>query len=252
MKDERYAVFLDIDSTFYCDGKIPERNITALRLAREKGHLIFLNTARAWGIIPPFLYDSVPFDGAVCGIGTDLRLHGEQIYHHFLPHSEVKKIAEILFDGDREICLEGETTGIWIRPSERRIADTVLSSLDMLDGEYSDLKISKIYASGGLTDDEKKIFSEKYKIYCHESYDEFCPKGFSKSGGMMRMLDYIGIDRSHSIAMGDSSNDTDMLLSAGISVAMGDGIDEVKKIADYVSCNAADGGVGEAIEKFLL
>ena len=66
------------------------------------------------------------------------------------------------------------------------------------------------------------------------------------------MASLVGVPIEHCIAMGDSANDIDMLKVAGISVAMGDAIDEVKKICTYVSCDCKDGGVGQAIEKFLL
>jgi hydroxymethylpyrimidine pyrophosphatase-like HAD family hydrolase len=52
--------------------------------------------------------------------------------------------------------------------------------------------------------------------------------------------------------MGDSDNDTLMLEAAGIAVVMGNGHPDVKKIADFISIDCADGGVGYAIEKLIL
>jgi hydroxymethylpyrimidine pyrophosphatase-like HAD family hydrolase len=62
----------------------------------------------------------------------------------------------------------------------------------------------------------------------------------------------FGIDKDHVIAMGDSDNDTLMLEAAGIAVVMGNGHPDVKKIADFISIDCADGGVGYAIEKLIL
>ena len=69
---------------------------------------------------------------------------------------------------------------------------------------------------------------------------------------MKKMIEFLEIPPENCIAMGDSSNDTDMLLAAGISVAMGNAIPEIKEICTYVSCDAKDGGVAEALEKFIL
>ena len=39
---------------------------------------------------------------------------------------------------------------------------------------------------------------------------------------------------------------------AGIAVAMGNGEEEVKSIADYITSDNDHDGVGEAVEKFVL
>ena len=53
-------------------------------------------------------------------------------------------------------------------------------------------------------------------------------------------------------AFGDSNNDIEMLRAAGLGVAVGNALDNVKAVADYVA--AADNGLGVAeglIEKVL-
>ena len=68
---------------------------------------------------------------------------------------------------------------------------------------------------------------------------------------MVKAAEILGIDVSHCVAMGDSSNDLAMLEAAGISVAMGDAYDVVKQMADIVSVNCMDGGVAYAMKKIL-
>ena len=69
---------------------------------------------------------------------------------------------------------------------------------------------------------------------------------------MKKMCELISVPMERTIAMGDSSNDIDMLKSAGIAVAMGNAINEVKEICDFISCDAKDGGVAKALEKLIL
>lgn len=253
MNSEKFAVFLDIDNTLMSGGEIPKRNIEAIKKVREAGSLVFINTARSFAFIPDVLKDDTLFDGYVAGIGTDLRLHGEQIFSHTMTTAELKLIAEHFIDDSREISFEGEDHMLWINPEERR-QDVVylLSSPDEFDTIYKDFKISKMYVRGQLTEEEREIFGKDYILYQHESYAEFVAKGYGKAVGMKRMTDYLGIPQKNCIAMGDSSNDTDMLLAAGISVAMGNAIPEIKEICTYISCDAKDGGVAEALEKFIL
>lgn len=253
MDSKKFAVFLDIDNTLMSGGKIPERNIKAIKKTREAGSLIFINTARSFAFIPEILIDDTLFDGYVAGIGTDLRLHGEQIFSHTMTTKELKFIAKHFIDDGREISFEGEDHMIWINPEARRSEKlNILSSADQFDTVYKDYKISKMYVRGQLTKEEIEIFGKDYILYQHELYAEFVAKGYGKAVGMKRMTDYLGIPSDHCIAMGDSANDTDMLLAAGISVAMGNAIPEIKEICTYISCDAQDGGVAEALEKFIL
>ena len=253
MDNKNFAVFLDIDNTLMSGGKIPEKNIEAIKKVRAEGSFVFINTARSFAFIPEILKDDTLFDGYVAGIGTDLRLHGKQIFSHTMTTQELKFIAEHFIGGTREISFEGEDHMIWINPEERRQGVlTLLSSPDQFDTVYKDYKISKMYVRGQLTQEENEIFGKDYILYQHEQYAEFVAKGYGKAVGMKRMTEHLGISADRCIAMGDSANDTDMLLAAGISVAMGNAIPEIKEICTYISCDAQDGGVAQALEKFIL
>lgn len=247
-----YALFLDIDNTLYYNGKVPKRNVDALAEARKLGHFIFLNTARSMGFIPKEMFDEVPLDGAVAGIGTDLRFRGKQIFHNLMSQDECFEIAKYFRNDSREVGFEGEDTVVWMNPRARRHAKDILENPADFYGKFKNYKINKMYVEGALSDSEMTLFGKKYIMYRRERYSEFCPKGFGKAEGMFRMLDYLNLPGENSIAFGDSANDEDMLKAAGISVAMGNAIPEIKKICDFVSCDAKDGGVGEAVEKLLL
>ncbi len=253
MNSDKFAVFLDIDNTLMSGGTVPKKNIDAIKKVREKGSYVFINTARSYGFIPEMLKNEDFLDGYVAGIGTDLRLGGKQIFSHTLTTEELKFIGSHFLNGTREIAFEGEEEMIWINPTDRREVIThILSSPDEFDSVYKNFRISKMYVQGNLTAEECEIFGKDYILYQHGNYAEFVGKGFGKAVGMRRMTEHLGIPPENCIAMGDSSNDTDMLLAAGISVAMGNAIPEIKKICTYISCDAKDGGVAEALEKFIL
>ena len=54
------------------------------------------------------------------------------------------------------------------------------------------------------------------------------------------------------IAVGDDTNDIEMIRCAGLGIAMGNSAPEVKGIADIVVRSNAEGGVVDAIERALL
>ena len=248
-----YAVFLDIDGTLYCHGEVPEGNISAIRDARAKGHFVFLNTARSYAAIPRTILEQVPLDGMVAGIGTDLRLKGEQIFLHTLTVPQLKDIAEVLMRGpdDREVVFEGVDYNLTFCADPRRDNTRTIASPDDFDGVYKDARICKMFVSRGMTDAETEYFRREYTVFRHASYAEFVPERFSKSEGMRRMLKTIGVPAERCICMGDSANDEDMLRAAGISVAMGNAIPEIKAMCDIVTDDAENAGVGKAIRRLL-
>ena len=57
---------------------------------------------------------------------------------------------------------------------------------------------------------------------------------------------------SEVIAIGDGINDISLLSTAGLAIAMGNALDEVKAVADYTTLGVAQNGLAAAINKFLL
>lgn len=74
----------------------------------------------------------------------------------------------------------------------------------------------------------------------------------SKGQALQHLACRFGIDIAHTMAIGDSENDVDMLREAAIGVAVSGAAREVQSAADYVAASNDDDGVAEALEKFVL
>lgn len=83
-------------------------------------------------------------------------------------------------------------------------------------------------------------------------YLEFLHKEGNKGAAVSFLADHIGCQMDQVIAIGDSWNDREMLEVAGLGVAMGNAIDDLKEIADYVTLTNNEEGVKHVIEKFVL
>lgn len=84
----------------------------------------------------------------------------------------------------------------------------------------------------------------------HPLFCDFIPADGGKPAGMKRFLDLHGFTRAESMAFGDGGNDADMLAYAGIGVAMGNGGDQAKAAADYITDDVDDDGVLHALTHF--
>ena len=81
---------------------------------------------------------------------------------------------------------------------------------------------------------------------------EIMAAGSSKRNGVEQLAKTLGIQREAVMCCGDGANDLGMITWAGVGVAMENASDEVKAVADYVSCDFRQGGVAKAIEKYIL
>ncbi|GAA3598702.1 sugar-phosphatase [Gibbsiella greigii] len=83
-------------------------------------------------------------------------------------------------------------------------------------------------------------------------YLEILSKKADKGAGVRKLAQHLGIKQENVMALGDQSNDYAMVDYAGVGVAMGNAIPELKQIAQFVTTTNAEDGVARAIEKFVL
>ena len=74
----------------------------------------------------------------------------------------------------------------------------------------------------------------------------------TKQHGILEMAKILKIDTHEIIGIGDGPNDFPLLMACGFKVAMGNAIDGLKEIADYVAPTVEEDGVATVIEKFIL
>ena len=77
---------------------------------------------------------------------------------------------------------------------------------------------------------------------------EICALDTSKAKGVQKVLEYLHIDKEHSYAFGDGLNDLEMIHYVGHGIAMGNAVDELKKIADEVIGHVDEQGLEEYLK----
>ena len=81
---------------------------------------------------------------------------------------------------------------------------------------------------------------------------DICADQVSKGLAIEQYAETKGIKPSEIICFGDNFNDLEMIQYAGLGIAMSNGVEELKKAADYVTIGNNEDGVAKAIEKFVL
>lgn len=78
------------------------------------------------------------------------------------------------------------------------------------------------------------------------------PLEATKQHGILQVAEILGIKTHDIIGVGDGYNDFPLLMACGLKIAMGNAVEELKAIADYIAPSVDDDGVADVIEKFVL
>ena len=253
---EKCAVFLDIDGTLITDSFIiPSENLAAINAAREKGHLVFINTGRSWGNIPPVLMEQIEkFDGIIAGSGAMVTIGGKTVFNGCMSKALVCRIAEYIFvHPEYWAIFEGlHSTYILTNGLRKRTEiQQSVSNMEELKEACKDDEIQVVAMGKTVPEDFIELFKDELTVFQFETYADIVVKGLNKAEGIKKVLEATGIKPENTIAIGDSNNDYDMLKYAGIGVAMANSQQSILNIADYVTVSNFDCGVAKAINKFL-
>lgn len=268
---ERKAVFLDIDGTLVdFDGRMPESAKKALELARKNGHKMFICTGRPFGMIDPCLLES-GFDGVVASAGAYVRTGGQVVSHQILEPDCVRQAMAVIKEHgalfmlhDRDHCYLSPGFYAFMENRDgktgKRMPGEVIfqegmelpEELESLDYFGADIPVEEVQA----------IFEEQMPGYFtvtgasfgkdHTYCGEVTRRGTTKGTGMEKMLAHFGMSREDSIGVGDGMNDLDMLRYAKVAVAMGNGVQPLKELADYVTDPIDQDGLWNGFHKLGL
>lgn len=74
----------------------------------------------------------------------------------------------------------------------------------------------------------------------------------TKQHAILEVAKILGINTHEIIGVGDGGNDMPLLMACGLKVAMGNAVEDLKAIADYIAPSVEEDGVADVIEKFVL
>lgn len=265
-------LFVDLDATLLSDDKsVSEGNRKAIRRMLEEGHYIALSTgrtvesgrivARELGLTTPGCY-MVAFNGAILYDCAADRV----LLKRAIPIEVVQEIFErarraglyVQTYNNADVITRKHTKELdyYIERSRinYKLADSVL---DVLEEEPQKVLLIALEHKERLVKFQKSNMKwEKGKcnsFFSSKEYLEYCPCGTSKATGVEELAKILNMPMDSTIAVGDEQNDISMIKAAHLGIAVKNGIDELKAVADYVTerDNNHD-AIAEVIEKFIL
>lgn len=248
-------------------GYIPDSTIEALKQAQANGHYIFINSGRTYGFMPEAIKE-FPFDGYVCGCGTEVIFLGKTLYHYDLVKDLKHSLQSILEECKIQAVYEGRKS-CYFQKTEKPFAPITAirnsyakTNLEQPIRFFDDpvLDFDKFVI---LTDENSSLdlFHERTKEHfdfiareeMHPyGFEEVVPKGCSKAGGIDYIVEHLGESLASCYVFGDSTNDLSMLTHVKNSIAMGNSYPEVLANTSYVTTPIERDGIRNALKHFGL
>ncbi|MGN0495172.1 MAG: Cof-type HAD-IIB family hydrolase [Lachnospiraceae bacterium] len=258
-------LFFDIDGTLITLDSIhefPESTKKALLEAKKNGHKIFINTGRVKTAIDRKLLE-FPFDGFVCGCGTYIEYEGKTLFHtqieKGLCETYAKQIHEwnlgTVYEGKNQLFIDGDHgPGSFLEFIYDYFGHN--SNMPIEDYTHPALIYDKFTTSklpGSDMDSFMECFGKEFHLIPHgEAVVEAVPLGCSKATGIEFLQKHLKADKEECYAFGDSINDMEMLQYVPHPVSMGNGVNEVKEVAEYITSDVDDDGIANALKYYGL
>ena len=116
--------------------------------------------------------------------------------------------------------------------------------------EYDGQDIYQALAYGKVKDYIEKELPDFLAVSWHFDGVDIVPKDSGKDKGIIEYCKLRNIDIKDTMSFGDGDNDREMLKTTGIGVAMGNAIDSVKVVADYITDRIDEDGIYNALVHF--
>lgn len=280
-------IAIDLDGTLLSHNQIiSEENISAIRKAQEHHHKIVISSGRSFHDTKQILEDAKINCPFITGNGSISYDQQNIIRKLVIPTDSLENIIATL--DDMSIYYELYTkNGLYFLPHGKSILlDEIdyLKNLDKnfpvndahyaLDVQYSQhgwkyiqdedfknlaaLDIYKVYSFSFDLDKlqrAKKIFAGRDDISSTSSFIynfEMAHKESSKGNALVHLADYFNIPLENTVAIGDNYNDISMFNVAGVSIAMGNAEDAVKRESNHTTLSNDEHGVARAIDLYVL
>lgn len=249
---ERKYIFFDIDGTLTDanpGGKILESTHRTLRKLKENGHFVAIATGRAQYMAMDAAKEA-HLDCLVTDGGNGITLNGQLKY--------IKPIDFIQANRVIDQCIENHLPFAVALENNNKLYTNQKDSKDQrLPGElivdenidfHQVKEIFKIFIS--CSEQEEKLLDLDTLDYMRYFKGQVIVEPAEKYQGILEMVHLLNGDEKDIVVFGDGLNDISMIKKAPIGIAMGNAIDEVKEVADFVTKRNDDDGIEYACRHF--
>ncbi|MCR4622747.1 MAG: Cof-type HAD-IIB family hydrolase [Clostridiales bacterium] len=265
-------VVSDIDGTLiHAGGALSGRTKEAVKRLKDKGVVFAMASGRTfYNAITPALEIGIDCPVISAGGGRlDMHTYPSCVYENTMDEALAAEVMEKLIASG---CFMTSYTGLKVyRLSERNgLNSACVSVSEAKEGrsyaiidEFEQMRrygTRGVYKFEAYSDDRKLLSAlrgefDRMGLPSDSAFPyslEIMPRASSKGAALKALKAELSLKTEEVMAIGDGENDMSMLMEAGLKIAMANGAEKTKALADEVAPDASDDGAARAIERFVL
>jgi Cof subfamily protein (haloacid dehalogenase superfamily) len=261
-------------TTLQDDKNISAKNMQVLRAAQARGILIVPATGRPKKLIPEAIFNVGGIRYCVTSNGASVYDYQQNklIYSNMMTQEESEKLIQFLSSnnlfveaysgGESYTDIKSKALLSGFKNFPKVYMDFILEAQTFVEDlpaflKRENMQVEKInipYIEPEQCVGVLEQLREMKEYTLTSSFFnniEINHAGTSKGDALSHLCNRLGIRPEQVMAIGDGDNDMEMLKFAGCGVAMKNGIDRLKSIADYITLSNEEDGVAYAIERLI-
>lgn len=253
---EQSIIFFDIDGTLVDEQKkVQPSTRAAIEELKRQGHIVAIATGR-----PQFMFkelrEDLGIDTYVSYSGQYVVLNGQVIYTNPIDKRSLEQMTEIALKHNHPVILVDDEEMKATVPDDEFVAQgfgMLLNYVSLATPDPLFYKKGFVYQASLFCSEEDQvlydaIFPALSFIRWSPISADVLPAGGSKLEGIRKITEKLGIPPERQYAFGDALNDMEMLSGIPNSVAMGNGLPEVKAVAKWVTKTNEDDGIAHGLQ----
>lgn len=247
--------FFDVDGTLLDNQThtVPLSTLNGLRKLKELGKKCIICSGRGFIALKEIKeLDFIEWDGYILYNGAlSVTKENEVLDKHCFDSNVLMELEKKSVENEIVLLYEGNE--YWFNRPMNEKAEEGMRFFGKHDAfeiiPYSGQEVCMLMAF----EDEFSAFEEIEGIDILDTphhYADIVQKGISKGNGIQVFCDYFHIPLENTMAFGDGINDLEMLEMVETSIAMGQGRQEIKNIASYVTDDVDKDGLYKALCHF--
>lgn len=246
------AIIVDLDRTLlHTDKTLSAYTVKVLKDCKKLGISIMVATARPLRTTKQYC-DLIDFDAVVVSNGARVIYRNQRTDYGISQRSAEHLLNALKKYPNLRITLETGDRAYSNYPIEEY--DTILT--DNLVGIADKEGVLKILvhldSEETLSLVQKELTEDLYYTIAHGYLLQIMSTSATKWNGIKAMLDVCNYSTNETAYFGDDQDDIEAIKKCGFGIAVSNGIDEVKSVADYVTDSNDTDGVAKFLEQTIL
>lgn len=246
------AIVSDINGTLMpiVRDALPSRNVAeAIKKATQKGIIFSLASGRPYFLVEYLIKHLRLTSPAITDNGAVIinSIDKSTLWEALLPHDEVRQLLNLTkefaltrlscditnLENPKDVPANVKVRKMSVHDLKPQDADNLIKHIET---QFTNLEIIRAASYKG------KDFVDVYISHAEGT----------KLHAVVKYAQLLGITTQEIIGVGDGYNDFPLLMACGLKVAMGNAVQDLKEIADYIAPPVEQDGLAHVIEQFIL